>query len=94
MSKRVSVQVDGVMVLTVLGIGGGLYLWSKLDLLNKINPFHEDNVVNQTAEKYAIQGDRNGYSYDTHLFAAVDLINPFNESDDYAKEVWGLKGDD
>lgn len=94
MSKRVSVQVDGIMVLTVLGIGGGLYLWGKLDLLNKINPFHEDNIINQTAEKHAIQGSHNGHSYDTHLFAAVDLINPFNKSDDYAREVWGLNKDE
>ncbi|WP_341937206.1 hypothetical protein [Marinimicrobium sp. C2-29] len=95
MKKRVSVQVDGVMVLTVLAVGGGLFLYSKRHLigeaLNKVNPAHQDNFVNQTAEKYAIRGEHNGHSYDTHLFAAVDLINPWNENDDYAQKVWGLQ---
>lgn len=88
--KRVSVQVDGVMVLVVVGAAGGLWLYSKRHLLNKINPFHQDNVVNQTAEKYAIRGERNGYSWDTHLFAGIDILNPWNEDDTYAEKVWGI----
>lgn len=87
----VSVRVDGIMVLTGLAIAGGLYLYSKRDLLNKINPASSENVVYQAVSENSIQGSHNGYSYDDHLFAAVDLINPFNETDEYAKKVWGFK---
>lgn len=95
MRRRVGVQIDGVMVLTTLALAGGIYAYSKRHLigeaLNKVNPTHSDNFINQTAEKYAIQGGHNGYTYDTHLFAAFSLANPWSKNREYAKQVWGLK---
>lgn len=85
--RGVSVKIDGIMVLTVVGIAGGLWLFSKRNLLN---PFSRDNVINQTAEKHAIKGEINGESLDTHLFAAFDLLNPFNEDDTFAEKVFGI----
>ncbi len=87
----VSLRIDGIMVLTGLAIGAGLYVYNKRELLNKINPASHDNVVYTTVSDNSIQGGHNGYSYDDHLFAFFDLINPANESDAYAEKVWGLE---
>lgn len=97
--NRVNVRIDGLMVLTVLAIAGGVYVYSKSDeikaalkgAVNKVNPAHQDNFVNQAVESVAIEGGHNGYSYDDHLFGAIDLINPWNKNDDYAEKVWGLQ---
>lgn len=42
------------------------------------------SVVDAVAGKGSFEG------FWDHTFAAVDLINPFNESDTYAKQVWGI----
>lgn len=41
----------------------------------------------------AVGGQGTTSSVFDHVFAVVDLINPFNQSDTYAKKVWGI-GDD
>lgn len=88
---KVNFRVDGIMILILLVLAALVWLWSKKEkLVSAINPTDPDNVINQAAEAVAIEGDHNGYSYDHHLFAAIDLINPWNESDAYAEQVWGI----
>ncbi len=87
---KVGIQIDGMMVLVGAAVAGGAYLYSRRGLLNKFNPASSENLVYQGISDIGIKGDHNGYSYDDHLFAAVDLVNPFNESDTYAEQVWGL----
>lgn len=59
-------------------------------VVDAVNPASPNNVVNKAVNSVAIKGAHNGYSYDDHLFAAIDLINPWNDSDNYAKRVWGI----
>tara|TARA_B100000446_G_scaffold185938_1_gene211035 strand:+ start:233 stop:496 length:264 start_codon:yes stop_codon:yes gene_type:complete len=85
----VSVRVDGVMVVAALIVGAGVYAYSQKEKIaaaaNKVNPASNQNFVYQ-----AVEGDTLTAIADKY-FAYVELINPFNESDEYAKSVWGLK---
>jgi hypothetical protein len=96
----VKVAVSGGAVLAVAGVlavGVGLVV-----ARNKIgeaagavgaaiNPANPENIVNKAVSSVAITGGHNGYSYDDHLFAALDLLNPWNDSDIYAEQVWGVR---
>ena len=85
----VNVRVDGVMVVAALLVGAGIYAYSQKEKLkaaaDKVNPASDQNFVYQ-----AVKGDTLTAVGDKY-FAYLDLINPFNESDDYAKKVWGLE---
>ena len=87
--KSVSLRIDGTMVLALLAIVAGVYVYRKKDeIANKINPSHKDNLINQGAN--AVFGKENKQGFFDHVFAAADLVNPFNKSDAFAKQVWGL----
>ncbi len=85
----VNVRVDGVMVVAALVVGTGAYVYSQKDKLkaaaNKINPASDQNFVYQAVQGETLEAVGDKY------FAYLDLINPFNESDEYAKQVWGLE---
>lgn len=60
--------------------------------ISKLNPASQNNYVYEGlnkavgSEKVATVGD--------YIFGAIDLINPFNKSDDYAKTVYGMRDPD
>lgn len=56
--------------------------------INKINPASRENVVFQGVE--AVAGADNVANTADVIFGAFDLINPFNESDRYAEEIFGI----
>lgn len=94
------IAISGGAVLAIAGVvaaGIGIYvLRNKVGaaasaVVDAVNPASANNVVNKAVSAVAIQGGHNGYSYDDHLFAAIDLINPWNDSDNYARKVWGLE---
>lgn len=90
------VNVSGGAVLAVAGVGVALgaafFLRNKAAAVGAaLNPANPENIVNKAVSSVAIQGGHNGYSYDDHLFAAMDLLNPWNESDIYAEQVWGVR---
>lgn len=85
----VRVRVDGLMVLAVAAVGTGAFLYFKGGkIVNAINPANPDNVVNTAVEDTF--GEENVATFFDYVFGGVDLINPFNKSDTYAKQVWGL----
>ncbi len=93
------VQVSGGAVLALAGVavavGGVFFARRKIGeaastVVEAVNPASPNNLVNKAVTAVAIKGDHNGYSYDDHLFAAIDLLNPFNDSDRYARLVWGI----
>lgn len=87
--KNVSVKIDGLMLLTVLAVGGVGYLYVKRGaIISKINPADENNFVNRAVVNKFGQ-DAVSTTAD-HFFGAIDLINPFNESDEYARQVYDL----
>ncbi|WP_018014105.1 hypothetical protein [Teredinibacter turnerae] len=77
-------------------IAVGFAVWKSKSVIkeniNKINPASDENVVYQSVQS-AVGEDR-FISVADKLYAAVDLINPFNESDRYALEVYGLGGNE
>lgn len=80
----------------VAAVGAIYYLREKAGdladgLREAFDPTNQNNVVNKGVTAVAITGGHNGYSYDDHFFAAIDLINPWNESDIYAETIWGLR---
>jgi hypothetical protein len=92
----VKIAVTGGAVLAVAGVvaavGAIYFLRGKAGaVIDAINPASENNLINKGVTAVAITGGHNGYSYDDHFFAALDLINPWNESDIYAETIWGLR---
>ena len=94
------IAVSGGAVLAVVGVtfavGSAFLLRKKAGEAigaggAAINPTNPNNLINKAVTSVAITGGHNGYSYDDHFFAAIDLINPWNESDWYAQRVWGLE---
>lgn len=79
-------DVSGILVLAALGIGAVWLVRKKAGaVVNAVNPVNPDNVFN-TAAKNVVGEQRLQGGFD-RVFAGIDLINPFNESDDYAKQV-------
>lgn len=82
---KTTVRVDGVMVATFAALGVGLYMVTRPG--GTFNPASSNNAI------YKAVGGGTGGAFDkgaNKVFAAIDLINPFNDSDAYAREVWGL----
>jgi hypothetical protein len=72
------------------------YAWTLFDeqfapvkkAAEKVNPASQNNVVNQGVEK--LLGSSNVSKGADYFFGAIDLLNPWNESDEYAQKVYGL----
>lgn len=81
MSKpKVNVRIDGLFLL-VAG-SAALFYMNRGKLLNKINPNSHENIIYQSVEGETLT------TISDHAFAAIDLMNPWNESDAYAEQVW------
>jgi hypothetical protein len=85
----VNVKVDGLMVIAGLGVLVlGYAYYKRGQIIAAINPANPDNIVNTAVlsalgeDTYAEVGD--------YVFGAIDLLNPFNDSDAYARQVYGL----
>ena len=90
---KTDLKIETNHVLNALAIGIIAFAAYKIkkfaeNNINKINPASRENVVFQGVER-AVGAD-NVSSVADRVFGAVDLINPFNESDDHARQVWGL----
>lgn len=59
-----------------------------LSFLDYVNPASDKNVVYTGVTKVA--GEQNVAKAGDYFFGALDLINPFNDDDSYAKSVWGI----
>lgn len=79
---KVSVRVDGMMILALTALGAAAYVYMNR---NRFNPASRDNFIYQSVE---------GDTLDTigdYVFGGIDLVNPFNESDIHAETVYGLR---
>ena len=48
---NIGVKIDGVMLLTVLALGAGVYLYTKRGaVVASVDPTNQDNLINQAAE--------------------------------------------
>jgi hypothetical protein len=89
---KINENVAGVLVLAALGVAGVWYLKGRVGAAaNAVNPLNRENVFHKGVE--SVVGAENLSNASDYVFGAVDLINPFNESDDYAKKVYGLDFD-
>ncbi|WP_444959545.1 hypothetical protein [Microbulbifer sp. VVAC002] len=92
----VSVRIDGLMILTGVAVVAVGAAWvNRGRLLDKINPASDQNIVYQgmggIGDAVGIPNtDSRGVSLDDYFFAAIDQVNPFNDSDAYSDYViWG-----
>ena len=80
------------MIAVLVGVAGLAYLaYKRKEVIAAINPADERNLVNQAV--IGLVGQETVTDVGDKVFAAIDLINPFNESDDYARMVYGLDGE-
>lgn len=93
---NLTVTTNHVLIAVAAGlIGYGVYRSAKKarELVTvKLNPASSENVVNQAVT--SVVGEKNISAAGDYFFGAIDLLNPFNESDAYARQVYGLGGDD
>lgn len=54
-----------------------------------VNPANPNNLINQAVT--GVAGEKNMATAADYFFGGIDLLNPFNESDEYAKKVWGIE---
>lgn len=85
------VNVSGGAVLAVAGVG--VALGAAFLLRNKVaavgealNPVSPNNIFHRAAEPIITKQVGGAPAID-YLFAGADLLNPFNESDVYARQV-------
>ncbi|WP_127455149.1 hypothetical protein [Streptomyces sp. B29(2018)] len=95
---NVDLKVDGLFLLVggIAAVGTYGVLSGKLGkMLNKVNPASSDNLAYQGAASLGDavgipDTDSRGVYLDDYIFAAIDQVNPFNESDAYSDYViWG-----
>ncbi len=78
------------MVAAIGLIAVGVFVYKNSEFFKKkLNPASDQNLIYQSD---FIQGTigatmADGYTVSDHIFAAIDVINPFNESDEFAKKV-------
>lgn len=87
--SKVNFKIDGLMVLTAVGVVGAIYLYNKKEkIIAAVDPTNSENIVNQAV--IGVVGQENVTNVADKVFAAIDLINPFNDSDAFARKVYGL----
>jgi hypothetical protein len=85
---KVQLTAGGVAGLAAVGVLGYVaYKVMNMDP-NLINPASDKNVVNQAVT--GVVGESNMATAGDYFFATVDLVNPWNDSDYYAAEVYGI----
>lgn len=85
------IETNHVIGFAVLAVAGyGIYKFKNFIAENKnaLNPASGENVVYKSVES-AVGQDAVLNTAD-YIFGAIDLINPFNESDTHAKMVYGI----
>ena len=84
-----NVRVDGVMVAVAAAAVGVVIIYTKRKkIAEKLSPASNENLIYKD-----LLGGGSGGAFDNvvdHYFGYLDLINPFNGSDEYAKQVWGI----
>ena len=73
----------------LIGVAAAWYL-RKGFLDGSLNPASDKNVVYQGVNQAV--GEERLAGWADYFFAGVDLLNPLNESDAYAKQVYGIGG--
>lgn len=89
----VQLQIGGGAVLAVAGLvaAAGAVWWVKKNsaaIVDAVNPASSNNLVYKGTQ--ALVGEQNLDTAGDYFFGAIDLINPWNESDAYAKQVYGI----
>jgi|GEM_PF-6614106 len=87
------ITTNHMLALAAAGmVGYGMYRAKNAiaNNINKVNPVSNENIVYKGVESTV--GEQRFAGAADKVFASIDLINPFNESDRYALEVWGFGG--
>lgn len=85
---KIELTAGGVLgVAAVAALGYAAYKVATVDP-NLINPASDKNLVNKAVT--GIVGQENMATAGDYFFGAIDIINPWNESDEYALQVYGL----
>lgn len=87
-------KVGGYVALGVLGVAVLWYVKRQAGAaLTAVNPLNNDNVFNKgaTATTDAVFGKGALATTTDYIFAAIDKLNPFNESDAYANTIFGAE---
>ena len=92
--KNVSFKIDGMTIIAAMIAAVVVYLFIKRKDIAEVatvglNPAHQENYINQTAKK--IVGEERLQGFFDYVFAAGDILTPWNGVDPYAKETWGIK---
>lgn len=86
---KINFRIDGIMILVLLVAAALVWIWTqRKDVISAINPADSNNLVNRGVT--AVVGEENIASAADYVFGAIDLLNPWNESDTYARQVYGL----
>lgn len=91
MTPKVSVHIDGTMVLIGLVLVGGAVLYFKRKaVVDAVNPLSDQNVAYKAAN--AAIGEQNFATIGDYYFGALSLLNPFasDTAKNYAKQVYGI----
>ena len=67
-------------------VGVAAAWWLKRTVTKKLDVTSRENIVYKT-----VAGEDGTIRSMDYAFAALDLINPFNESDTYARQLYGLE---
>ncbi len=81
----VNFKIDGTFLLVTAAIAGGVYVYAQRNkIINSINPASRENVIFQAVDGPAFRDGADTF------FSVIDILNPFNESDDFARRNLGL----
>lgn len=86
-------KVGGYVALGVLGVAVLWYMKRQAGaVLNSVNPLNNDNVIHKgaVATTDAVFGKGALATVTDYVLGAVDIVNPWNDSDAHALNVWGL----
>lgn len=89
---KMQISAGGVVAIVgvVAAIGAFFYLKNKgAAVAHAVNPLNQENIFNKSYEQL-LGGESNAAMYSDKAFAMLDLVNPFNASDDYAKQTLGI----
>lgn len=92
--NSVNINLTSGFVFAVVGVVGVSYFFYRgkkatASIAESLNPTHRNNIVNKSAQNiFGKERLQNGFD---KVFAVVDIVNPFNKSDAYAREVLGLE---
>lgn len=91
MSANINVGAGAVVAVAgvVAVIGAAWYLKKNAGaIVDAVNPASQNNLAWKGVN--ATVGEARVASAADRIFGAVDLLNPWNESDAYARQVYGL----